>query len=219
MSSKTKSRNLTRWVARHQGKHLCACGCGEAIEIKREHHKKSVGIPKFIKGHNIRLEEGVEAQPVEKASLWDKLSPEERERRLSLLKNFGSGEDNPAWKGGRRVDDNGYLQIRMPDHPFARDGYIYEHRYLVEERTKKDEPDSPLLITIGGSKYLSPVAVVHHMDENKLNNEISNLMLLPSQTAHAFIHKSSLPLEERIRRISLGIYHSRPLNEEEDSDE
>jgi len=37
------------WIARHQGKHRCACGCGQPIEIKRHHHNR--GIPKFKKGH------------------------------------------------------------------------------------------------------------------------------------------------------------------------
>jgi hypothetical protein len=143
------------------------------------------------------------------------LSEEEKARRISLLKNFQKGDKNPSWKGGRRTDDSGYTLILNPDHPFAKDGYVAEHRLVVEERTRKWDPNNPLLVEINGGKYLSPVAVVHHIDEVKSNNyagdgpgDNGNLMLLPNQAAHAFIHNSPLPMEERLRRIALGIYHS-----------
>ena len=111
----------------------------------------------------------------------------------------------------------------MPEHPFAKDGYMAEHRYLVEERTKRYTPNHPLLVKgPDGEKYLSPTAVVHHIDEVKDNNnpgsgpgDDGNLMLLPNQAAHAFIHNSPLPMEERLRRIALGIYHSGPIQEDD----
>lgn len=225
MAKSKRSRTIDRWVRRNQNKHLCGCGCGEYIVVKREHAKPSVPIPKFLKGHNLKLSpEEVKEVQEKKESVWEKLSDEEKERRLSQLKSFSRGEDNPSWKGGRRVDDNGYVQLLMPDHPFARGGYIAEHRYLVEERTKKYFPSSDLLIEIDGEKYLSPEAVVHHIDEVKTNNDPGkdgkdgNLMLLPHQQAHAFIHKSPLPLEERVRRINMGVYHSDPIDEEGEDD-
>jgi hypothetical protein len=89
-----------------------------------------------------------------------------------------------------------------------------EHRLVVEERTRREDPDSPLLVDIEGEKYLHPKSVVHHIDEVKSNNNSENLMLLENQSAHSFIHHSPLPMEEVLRRISLGIYHSKPLNEE-----
>jgi hypothetical protein len=214
MPKSRKSINLDRWVRRNQGKHFCACGCGQTIEIKRSHHKKSVGIPKFIKGHNLQQSEQVEeVVPPPKKSKWDKLSPEEQERRLAQLQSFGTGEDNPAWKGGRRVDDAGYIQILLPQHPFAKDGYVPEHRLVVEQREREANPGSPLLVEVAGELYLASEAVVHHIDEVKTNNNSSNLMLLPNQAAHAFLHKSPLSMGERMRRISLGIYHSGPLHD------
>jgi hypothetical protein len=221
MKSK-KTKQIDRWVRRNEDKHFCHCGCGYTIEIKREHFKPSVGIPKFIKGHNLTpVPEEFFIAPPPVVNPWDNLSPEEKERRLSFLKNFQSGDKNPAWKGGRRVDENGYVQILVPGHPFAKDNYVAEHRLAVEERTKKYYPDHPLLVVVDGEKYLSPASVVHHIDEVKTNNytgsgagDDGNLMLLPNQSAHAFIHMSPLPMEERLRRISLGIYHSGPINED-----
>lgn len=217
MGRTKKSIQLDRWVKRNQLKHPCKCGCGYAIEVKREHHKKSVGIPDFIPGHNLPMTpEEIQEAVTHKESSWDHLDPEERERRLSMLKSFPRGEDNPSWKGGRRVDEHGYIQVIVPDHPFAKDGYVAEHRLVVEERTKREDINHPLLVEVNGEKYLKPSAVVHHIDEVKSNNEESNLMLLVDQSFHAFIHKSPLPMEERLRRIALGICHSGPL---EDKDE
>lgn len=209
-----KSRNISRWVRRNQNKHLCGCGCGEYIVVTRDHAKPSVGIPKFIKGHNFKHVPEEQQVVDEKESLWDKLSPEEKDRRLSQLKSFGKGEENPSWRGGRRIDENGYVQILTPGHPFANDGYVAEHRLVVEERERADNPESDFLVTIAGVSYLKPSTVVHHIDEVKTNNESSNLMLLENQAAHSFIHHSPLPMEERLRRIALGIYHSRNLDEE-----
>lgn len=223
MARNRKSRNIDRWVQRNQGKHLCYCGCGEPIPIKREHYKKSVGVPKFIKGHNLRLKKDEPPpEPPKKDSYWDHLSPEEKEQRLSHLPSFQKGEANPSWKGGRRHDEHGYVQILLPEHPFAKDGYIAEHRLLVEERTRKYDPSNKLLVEMEGVLYLRPVAVVHHIDEVKDNNDpgngpgdIGNLMLLPNQAAHAFIHNSPLPMEERLRRIEMGVYHSGPIEEDD----
>lgn len=37
-------------------------------------------------------------------------------------------------------------------------------------------------------RKLKPEEVVHHIDENKANNDISNLMLLPNNSAHLRLH-------------------------------
>jgi hypothetical protein len=31
--------------------HLCDCGCGTALKIRPEHRSPSVGIPRFVRGH------------------------------------------------------------------------------------------------------------------------------------------------------------------------
>jgi hypothetical protein len=31
--------------------HLCGCGCGTALKIRPEHRSPSVGIPRFVRGH------------------------------------------------------------------------------------------------------------------------------------------------------------------------
>lgn len=68
--------------------------------------------------------------------------------------------------------DNDYVRIYRPDHPRARNGYIREHVYIMEQH-------------IG--RYLHPGEEVHHIDLNKHNNDISNLAIL-SKSQHMKVH-------------------------------
>ena len=72
------------------------------------------------------------------------------------------------------MDARGYVLIYSPDHPHPVAGrYQYEHRLVIEK-------------SLG--RYLDPIEVVHHRDENRGNNAIENLELLPSQVDHASLH-------------------------------
>lgn len=80
------------------------------------------------------------------------------------------GERNPAWKGGRYLDDDGYVLIFAPDHPFAtKDGRVREHRLVMERRL---------------GRYLLPGEVVHHMDDDRQNNALENLELFSTNADH-----------------------------------
>lgn len=52
VSARAKSSELTAWMEQEQGKHVCGCGCGQAITIRR-HHRKA-GIPRFGYGHGLK---------------------------------------------------------------------------------------------------------------------------------------------------------------------
>lgn len=85
-----------------------------------------------------------------------------------------SGPSSPHWKGGRFVHQTGYVYLKMPDHPCAdARGYVLEHRLVMERH-------------IG--RPLSAEEVVHHIDRNRRNNQIQNLMLLPSKEEHSLLH-------------------------------
>lgn len=85
-----------------------------------------------------------------------------------------SGSRNPNWKGGKITRKKGYIQIYMPNHPYCdKLGYVYEHRLVMEKH-------------IG--RYLKKDEVVHHIDFNKHNNNISNLIILTPQE-HTRLHK------------------------------
>lgn len=202
----TKSA-IRKWVKRHTGKHVCACGCGQIIEIKPHHHR--TGIPKFIRGHNFASEYNPKSGTLDskkiktKSPRWMALSDEAKRKRIANLNQFGSMENHPQWKGGKHTDDYGYIHVRRPDHPFAVGGYVLEHRLVMEEYLREKHPNSSFLVKVGDELYLHPDIVVHHIDEVKDNNDLNNLF--PMTTAeHVFWHKSTLPIHEKIDAIVSG---------------
>lgn len=85
-----------------------------------------------------------------------------------------SQEHHYNWKGGRIVQE-GYRYLLCPKHPRAKSkkGYVAEHVLVMEKHLKR---------------FLKKEEVVHHIDENKLNNDIKNLKLL-NRSNHNKFHK------------------------------
>jgi len=81
------------------------------------------------------------------------------------------GEDTPNWKGELSTDKYGYVYRHCPGHPLAHkyDHKIRQHRLVMEEHL---------------GRYLTRDEVVHHIDNNPSNNDISNLELFESNAAH-----------------------------------
>lgn len=59
---------------------------------------------------------------------------------------------------------------------WERKRYVYQHRLIIEREL---------------GRFLDRKEIVHHLDEDKLNNERSNLEHLPSISAHNRIHHSN----------------------------
>jgi uncharacterized protein (DUF1330 family) len=79
-----------------------------------------------------------------------------------------SGKKHPLWKGGRNKIGGGYIVVYIPNHPFARDNYVREHRLVVEKYL---------------GRYLLPTEPVHHLGK-KDNNLPQMLMAFISNSAH-----------------------------------
>lgn len=75
------------------------------------------------------------------------------------------GEQAHRWKGGKRTTPDGYVWLRKPDHPSAQNGYIQEHRFVMEQM-------------IG--RYLIAGETVHHKNGIKHDNRPENLELWSS---------------------------------------
>lgn len=67
-----------------------------------------------------------------------------------------------------------YLAIYRPNHPKSRvDGYVYIHQLQAEKK-------------IG--RQLNDDECVHHIDENKYNNDLNNLMVFKTKADHTAFH-------------------------------
>lgn len=64
---------------------------------------------------------------------------------------------------------------------YRRQGQDHVHRLVASEAL---------------GRPLRPDEVVHHMDENKLNNDVNNLAVFPHQSHHARCHKGGMSLDE-----------------------
>jgi predicted HTH domain antitoxin len=93
-----------------------------------------------------------------------------------------SGEKNHLWNGGRRRHNEGYVQIKMPEHPNADGcGYIYEHRHVMEKHL---------------GRFLERHEHVHHINEIKDDNRLENLQVL-TNSEHARLHSRKRAKQRR----------------------
>jgi len=75
--------------------------------------------------------------------------------------------------GGRTITARGYARVFRPEHPFAQhNGYVYEHRLVMEEHL---------------GRYLLPDEIVHHINGNPLDNRVENLQVM-SHGEHSAMH-------------------------------
>lgn len=98
-----------------------------------------------------------------------KLSPEHRAKVIKTL-NHEKGDKNPAWKGGRLKNTEGYVLIYKPSHQRSSStGYVLEHISVMEKHLgrKVEEPET-----------------IHHINGVKDDNRIKNLMLFRTSSEH-----------------------------------
>ena len=69
---------------------------------------------------------------------------------------------------------NGYIMRLVSYHPhMTKRNYVAEHRLVVEKKL---------------GRFLQPYEKIHHIDQNRSNNELSNLRLEGGQNLHAKGH-------------------------------
>ncbi|RQW19877.1 hypothetical protein EH196_06950 [Bacillus sp. C1-1] len=100
-------------------------------------------------------------------------SEETKKKMSEARKGFRLAGNYENFRGVRNRSD-GYIQNYVPEHPNAtRDGYVMEHRLVMEK-------------CIG--RYLKKDEEVHHINKNKKDNRIENLHLFASKKDHMRFH-------------------------------
>ncbi len=85
------------------------------------------------------------------------------------------GSDHWKWCNGY-AHCNGYIAIKVPDHPYRhRRGYVYEQRLVMEKHL---------------GRYLLPHERVHHINGDKLDNRLENLIIM-THRAHRREHNGT----------------------------
>lgn len=100
-------------------------------------------------------------------------TPETRAKmRAAVNPSHASGEQAVNWKGGRRIDRDGYVWLYRPEHPDAVGNYMAEHRLVMERLV---------------GRRLQTDEHVHHRNHMKHDNHPDNLCLM-SQSEHMRLH-------------------------------
>jgi len=108
---------------------------------------------------------------------------------------FQIGEKHSCYKQGKFIDPNGYVRILVE----GKGKYQLEHRYLIEKLLGRK-------LRIG--------EIVHHIDGNKSNNNISNLLLMNDVGEHTKLHAIGKPVYKN-RRFKVLVELPEPKIENE----
>ena len=162
----------------------------------------------FKKG-NISWNKGLKCPQISKACkgrvAWNKGIPMPEERRLKMIarlkgrhfspktefkKGQNIGNKHPHWKGGRTISD-GYILIFKPEHPYAtKQGYVREHKLIMEKQL---------------GRYLTRKEQIHHINGNKKDNRIENLILFENAISHRNYHLLE-HFENKLKRMKSKIH-------------
>jgi hypothetical protein len=90
---------------------------------------------------------------------------------------------------GRAVSKHGdgYLLEYAPTHPFAANGYVMQHRLVMERELRSAGAAVHLTEQVGGDSYLRRDVDVHHRNGKKDDNRFTNLVAC-TPAAHLAIH-------------------------------
>lgn len=146
-------------------KHLSEANKGRPLteECKEKISKAKIGSKSWNKGKTgIYSDETIEKMSEAKIGLK---RDEETKKKIS---ESSKGENNCKWKGDSYINKQGYVIIETDEKERE-----VEHRYVMEKEL---------------GRKLDSDEIVHHVDENRLNNSISNLQIM-SNIEHLQLHR------------------------------
>ncbi len=113
------------------------------------------------------------------------------------------GEKNPNWHGGRSLDKDKYVLIKVAPSDFyypmaIRSGYVREHRLVMAKQL---------------NRCVLSWEIVHHINGVTTDNRLENLELLPSEGKHNTqlnkyilkLERENITLRTRIQELEQNI--------------
>lgn len=96
---------------------------------------------------------------------------------------------------GRRVhrDSHGYIRVWQPDHPNSYEGWVLEHRWVVEQQL---------------GRFLTREEQIHHINGMKDDNRPENLQLVSAVEHHAITTAESVA-RRQAEKAELEAYRSK----------
>lgn len=183
-----------------EGSNRCMSHVCQKAEIKNSKHNATCYICKTT--FHIKASQLAKRIHKDKITCSRACSAVARKELMSGENNhqFGlKGELNSSHLSDIRISSYGYILVKHDTHPLSHyDGYMLLHRLVYEEYLRTTN-DYTYLTEIDGKWVLNPAFVVHHIDENKLNNSLSNLEL-STLAEHSARHSE----DRTIIRDSLG---------------
>jgi len=82
-------------------------------------------------------------------------------------------------KRDRKISKEGYVLVKVPEHPKNFKGWYYEHRLIIEKQL---------------NRIINDWETIHHINEDKLDNRLINLFLcsrIEHNKAHVAWQKST----------------------------
>ena len=86
-----------------------------------------------------------------------------------------SGKNSHWWKGGEVIDNNGYVLIYSPNHPFKSSTNYVRRSHLIVEKYL--------------GRFLKPKEIVHHINEIKTDDRIENFIVFINAGYHCAFHR------------------------------
>ncbi len=96
----------------------------------------------------------------------------------------------------------GYIRLHLPEHPLADGtGNVFEHRKVMWEATRGH---NPYCFWCGEKLNWEDSVVIDHLDEDKVNNDASNLVISCNRCNLA--RGAMLPYIRRLRPEAMGVF-------------
>lgn len=162
------------------------CGCGQVV-VSKSNRKANIEKARFCLGHKRSGLTPYKQQPPKPCACGcGKLVIfHGKNKHIRFIHGHnGRGALHYDYKGGRYVNDSGYVMVLRPDHPRAMsNGYVREHILVMEA-------------WLGRS--LKPNETIHHKNGNRQDNRIQNLERFDSHADHMAEHYGTANLGPQI---------------------